>query len=239
MARISKGIKLIVVVAAVGGALLVGLWVAGGRTSVFTAEIRIATPPERVFAYLSEPEYLKKWVAGVTEIEALTEGGTGVGAKARIVVEESGTRLEMHNEVTRYEPNRLLEFRGTSPVADVVNRFELANSEGETPVKQTMTVQYKGFLMRLFGPFLSGATKSKLNANLYRLRGLLQAEQQKRPRESAARPLWPRSAVADERKQIPAHRASLFLNAPRFAIASSSSSLRRTLRMYGLSPLSQ
>ena len=46
--------------------------------------------PETVFRVMDDIDQAKKWLGGLIEIEALTEGGNRVGAKTRHVYDENG-----------------------------------------------------------------------------------------------------------------------------------------------------
>ncbi|HWA97750.1 MAG TPA: SRPBCC family protein, partial [Pirellulales bacterium] len=148
----------------------------GGREQVNTAEATLAAPPAVVFAWITKPAKIKQWVEGITEIEPLTTSGHAVGAKSKIIIEEQGSRFEIRDEVTRSEPDRLVEVRMTSDMFDVTNLFELADEQGKTHLKQTMQAHYKG-LARVFAPFVGGIVQQKLNEDFARLKQLAESQQ--------------------------------------------------------------
>ena len=151
------------------------LWFVGGKTYVNTAEVTIDAPPSQVFPYLTEPDKLKQWLAGVVEIKPLTEGGHRVGAKGKIVVEEQGNKIEMEDEVLRSEDNKLLELRIFSPIFEINNLYELTDDQGKTHLKLTMQAKYSS-VMRVFAPLVEGAIQELLDANFQRLKQLVEAK---------------------------------------------------------------
>lgn len=151
------------------------LWVMGGAKAENSASISIAAPPERVFAYLTEPDHLVRWIGGLKKSEPLTSDGLRVGARSRETVEEDGRRLEMETVVTRLEPGRLLEVQINAGMFEARNRFELTQEAGATRVVQTLEAQYRG-AARLIAPFLKGSVQKKLESDLARLRGIVETE---------------------------------------------------------------
>ena len=66
-----------------------GLWATARRSSAGRNEIvvEINKPPLEVFLWLLEPEKLKQWVAGLTQITQLTPGAVTMGTKSRDVLQ--------------------------------------------------------------------------------------------------------------------------------------------------------
>ena len=79
----------------------------GGRV-VLRFRRKIAHPPERVWAALTEPAELIGWW-GAAEVD-LAEGGRFV--LRWLNADDSGNRAEMHATITRLDPPRLLETTG-------------------------------------------------------------------------------------------------------------------------------
>lgn len=75
------------------------------------ASVHIERSPEDVFRFLSDPTNEPRWHTDVVEAEALTEPPLAVGSRERWVMSFMGRR-EQVMEVTRLEPNRLIELHG-------------------------------------------------------------------------------------------------------------------------------
>ncbi|HXV77089.1 MAG TPA: SRPBCC family protein [Candidatus Polarisedimenticolaceae bacterium] len=146
------------------------VWAWGGREQTFRARIRIEATPEAVFRWLTEPPLLARWIGGFVESRPLGDGRIRVGARSTEVIEERGRRTELQSEIVALDPGRRLAVRLSSPFLTAENAFTLdASDDGATVVSQQLTMRYRG-ITRLFGPFLGGAVRAKLDADLERLR---------------------------------------------------------------------
>src|SRR5690242_5258416 len=74
----------------------------------------IHRPVEDVFEYVSRFENDREWRAEIADIRRTTELNRGVGERYEQLLEVGGRQVTTDFEVTAYEPNRKLAFRGTS-----------------------------------------------------------------------------------------------------------------------------
>lgn len=150
-------------------------WFLGGRRFVYTVSADLASPPEVVFRFLTEPAKLKTWIGGLVESRPVGDATLSVGARALEIVEEGGRRMEMPSVVTAVEPAKRLVVEIQSDFALMENEFQLEPSaNGGTKLTQTMRVNYQSWA-RLLGLFLSGMTQRKLEGDLERLKSVAQA----------------------------------------------------------------
>ncbi len=151
------------------------LYLLGGRKRTFRAEVRIDGSADEVWPWLVEPERLERWIGGLVESRPLGDGGLRVGARSVETIEEGDRRSEMTTEVVALDPARLLAVRLESGVLTGRNRLELwPAGDGATLLRQTLTVRYRG-AARMFGPFLGGTVRRKLDADLDRLRASVES----------------------------------------------------------------
>ena len=162
------------------------LWVLGGRTQVYRAEIEIEAPPEEVFPYLTEPDRIAQWVDGLVEITPLTEGGHRVGATARLVVEQDGNRYEFIDEVTSTTANESLELHSQSDMFDADIRWELEPSKNGTHATAVMRTDFHGFY-RFLAPMMRSTAEEQLQSDFERLKQLIESPPSE-PAEPAAPP---------------------------------------------------
>lgn len=97
------------------------------RVIEFGFAVDVARPPEKVFAYLSDPEKLSEW-QGAAEVTQLTDGPVGPGTRFREVHVAMGRRMESVTEFAEYEPPRRLRVRiveGPLPVDGLGNSSRL------------------------------------------------------------------------------------------------------------------
>ena len=150
------------VIALVGLTLAASVvFVVGGRPRTYSSRTAIAASPDEVFAYLTRPELLKRWMGGFVASEPLTEGGLRPGARSREIIEEGGRRMVMECEVLQLTPGRLLSVRLTAEGMDVQADYVLEPRGGETLVSLKQVALYGGAL-RLAAPFLDGMVERKL-----------------------------------------------------------------------------
>ncbi len=71
-------------------------------------EIAIAAPPERVFAYIAQPERTPEWSPNVVSVRLTSDGPIGVGATTETIVKALGTTQMALGRCTAFEPPRRL-----------------------------------------------------------------------------------------------------------------------------------
>lgn len=151
--------------------------VSGGAKGVGRneASVVINKPAEEVFPWLTEPDKLTKWIGGLTESKALTEGGLRVGAKSQETVEVGEERTLMQVEVMEVAPPKLLVVRITSEGFDGDARYTLEPEGGATRLRYVGDFTYKVFMMKLLEPLITPAAQGKLEQDLNVLKGLVES----------------------------------------------------------------
>jgi uncharacterized protein YndB with AHSA1/START domain len=136
--------------------------------------VDIAAPPERVFEYVAEPERMREWVGGLVEFRPLSPG-PALGSRAIQVVEMAGKKWELESEITRYEPPHLLEARLVAPKDfESVASYRLEETDGQTRVTTTMETEYRHRVARLLGGVATRQAQRKLEADLDRLKRVVE-----------------------------------------------------------------
>ena len=64
----------------------------------------LPSPPDEVFAYLSDLDRLSEWQAGIVDARRTSDGPISVGATASVTRELMGDRVVAPLTVTAYEP---------------------------------------------------------------------------------------------------------------------------------------
>ena len=137
--------------------------------------VEIAATPERVFAYLTEPELVKRWQIDLAEPPTPPPGGLRVGARQRAIVEEHGRRFEVETVVVALAVNELLGYEMQAPTASVRSEYRLIRQPGFTRMEATFSVKPLGF-MRLLWPLVKGFFRRKTESRLKLLRQTVEAE---------------------------------------------------------------
>jgi carbon monoxide dehydrogenase subunit G len=131
-------------------------------------------PLPEVFTFLSNPLNLPKWQAMIASLEPVTSGAPGMGSKYRVSAEVMGRKIDGQLEITTFEPPA---------------KFGFTNQAG--PLQVTVTVTLKpagsgakialhaegnpGGVFKMAEGLLAGQVKSQMEANLARLKAVLEA----------------------------------------------------------------
>jgi len=140
----------------------------------FETSIEIRRPVEAVFAFVSDPRNEPQWEETLKEVLVTPDGPPVVGTQVTKVGSFLGMKLEATNELTALEPNRSLSYKGSSGPAsmEATMRFE-AVGEG-TRLSFTSQIE-PGGLFKVAGPLLASQFKKQMEADLKRLKELLEA----------------------------------------------------------------
>ena len=107
--------------------------------------IEIRCPPEKVFAFLANPENLPQWQSGLIEVRRLS-ARPGVGARHVEVRSLLGRSIEQTMEMTAHEPPRRLDL----VVVDGPMRLAVSHTLEATSQGTRLDLVGEG---RLSGPF--------------------------------------------------------------------------------------
>ena len=105
--------------------------------------ILIASPPEQVFAFFTDPSNDQRWRPHVKEVAA--EGALRVGSTVhQVVAGPGGSSIPADLEVTAYEPPSRYAFKVIAGPARPVGEFRFAPAEGGTEVSFSLTAELSG-----------------------------------------------------------------------------------------------
>jgi uncharacterized protein YndB with AHSA1/START domain len=139
----------------------------------------INQPVERVFNYVSNPANLPEWQGPPTEIRNLqqtTPDQLREGDRFTTVLQFLGRRYETPTEVSTYEPNRRLSYRGTGGPVPTQITFIFEEVPGGTRFTHTQEVEPRGFFGLAGSPFRIEARR-QLRNDLQTLKDLLEANE--------------------------------------------------------------
>jgi uncharacterized membrane protein len=140
--------------------------------------IVIERAPEDAFAFFEDRANDRRWISSVIESRWLhPDETTGVGRRGTAVMNVMGRR-EFNDEVTRFEPGRLVEHRQVS--GPVVMDTACIAERHDAGCRVTVTYVPKhfpgGVLGWLAAPFAARAVRRMYRADLARLKTILEAE---------------------------------------------------------------
>jgi uncharacterized protein YndB with AHSA1/START domain len=119
-----------------------------------------------VFSYICDQTNAPRWQRGLVEVRRTTADPIGIGTKHTIVRTLMGRRVELTNEYTRYEPNRLVEFRfwGSMPG----QASYTVDSTGTVGARLTSRIEAQASgLLRLAEPLMAATLRRDVQANLH------------------------------------------------------------------------
>lgn len=153
--------------------------------------IIINRSPEEVFAFIDDRTNDPKWMESVLESEWVDSGETTeLGRQGRFVMKAMGRR-EFTDEVTEYEPGRLVAHRFVSD--SMAFHAACIAEPDESGERCRVTVTYKperlpgGVLGRLMAPLTLRMVRRNYRADLARLKDILETEVEAGQSEGAER----------------------------------------------------
>ena len=143
-------------------------------------EIVIAAPPERVFAYLAQPERTPEWSPNVQSVRLTSQGPIGVGSTTESVVKALGTTQRAIGRCTVFDPPRRLVIESqTNLGAKTVNETQLVPDGAGTRLRAKLDYTLPGGALGggLLGGFLGvdKQIRKDFEQSLARLKAVLEA----------------------------------------------------------------
>ncbi len=135
--------------------------------------IHLNCPPHDVFAFLVDPQKLMLWQSNLIKSEIVSEGPLHVGSRFHEVRRMGPREVDIRGEISEFTPDRRLSTRTeTKPQAGV--RYVLEPEDGGTRLHYDFTVHTAG-MMRLMQPVISRSIRQGTEADLQKLRQLVEA----------------------------------------------------------------
>src|SRR5258707_9877290 len=125
---------------------------------MYQASIEIEAPPEKVFAFLTDPKHVKSWQPDVAEAGPLPPGGLQVGAHVGATVQEYGRRFDVDLLVAAMTRNELIAYRMEAPKVSAHVEYRLVQWGRYIRVVNTAAMRSTGFLSSLH-PLFQGLMK--------------------------------------------------------------------------------
>jgi uncharacterized protein YndB with AHSA1/START domain len=115
-------------------------------------EVVINRPIGEVFAFLADAENDLRWRDGVLDI-AREPGTSGVGARYKQGVKgPGGRRVAADVEITEYQPDTLIAFRGIAGPVRPEGRYTLSPADGGTRVRFELSARLAGLKRLMSSP---------------------------------------------------------------------------------------
>jgi uncharacterized protein YndB with AHSA1/START domain len=136
-------------------------------------EHRVDAPPERVFAVLADPARRPEWQENTSDVEVLTPGPAGLGARWTETQRGVG-RVQV--EVVGFAPPTTWNEAGTAHGGGATVSLDLRpDGDCATRVRVTVELTLRG-ARRLMGPALAPVIRHQVPRDLDRLAALVRSE---------------------------------------------------------------
>ena len=137
--------------------------------------VRIGRAVDDVYAYVTTVDAMPEWRGDVSEAEQLTDGPIGVGTRIRASGKVLGRPVGVVVEVTELEPGARFAYRPVAGPLRTHNVYTFQREGGGTLVTLTDDIELSGIL-GLFEPLMGRMVRRQYEANLARLKGILEAQ---------------------------------------------------------------
>jgi uncharacterized protein YndB with AHSA1/START domain len=145
----------------------------------FERTIDLAASPARVWACLTEPEQIKRWITELVSDEPVTPPPIGVGTRTRMKLRERSQIVEYDTEILAWSPLRelVLEMRGghlgAEPMRVSYRLSDLGNDT--TRLVYENTWRPRGVLLHLLLPLIIVVGRRNARRSLGQLAALVGA----------------------------------------------------------------
>jgi uncharacterized protein YndB with AHSA1/START domain len=130
----------------------------------------IATPPDKLFAYLADLENLDEWMAGIVSAQVTSPGDIGVGTTARVVRALGSQSVEAQLTVDEYDPPRHIVIGSEVSGVRIAASLDLQPSDGDMTELQFAMEIRGSMLTRFMEPMIAGAAGGEIDVTLERIR---------------------------------------------------------------------
>jgi uncharacterized protein YndB with AHSA1/START domain len=138
--------------------------------------LEIAAAPGEVFPWLADSELRLRWMGALVESEPLTDGPPELGSRYRDVFEDHGQRVELEAELVEVEPDERLTARLMSKGFESTSSQRLEAAGGGTRLTATLETRYTMLAAKLLAPLVTRHAQKQLEADLARLKELVETE---------------------------------------------------------------
>jgi uncharacterized protein YndB with AHSA1/START domain len=139
----------------------------------------INRPVEEVWKGLVSPSIAERWMSGLLQASAVSDGPWHVGAQFRKVQRFMGLRTEMLYEITAYERNRRLGYRTVSGTLSGPLSYQatiiLEATGGGTKLSYQGRGKLRGFF-KIFEPVFTRLARRRFERDFNTFRKLLEAQ---------------------------------------------------------------
>ena len=139
-----------------------------------TATTTIEALRDKVASYVVDNRNDPAWIGGISESELLGDPPITVGSRVRRVASFMGRRIEYVNKVTRLDQASVLEMRSVKSPFPMHITYAFEDVSGGRTRASVRVQGDPSALYRLAGPLLSRQVKKNVQADLERLKDIVE-----------------------------------------------------------------
>ena len=138
--------------------------------------VSVDRPPAEVFPWLLDADKVPRWMTGLVAYEPFEPGPLRVGSRIRQELSVSGQQLRFELNVAELDAPRraVLRFEGSGFKA--ANEYSVSEAGSGSRVTWVISGETTSFKAKLIAPMVQAKLQEKLEADLARLRAVLEGE---------------------------------------------------------------
>jgi carbon monoxide dehydrogenase subunit G len=138
--------------------------------------VSVDRPPAEVFPWLLDADKVPRWMTGLLAYEPLAPGPLRVGSRIRQELSVSGQQLRFELNVAELDAPRraVLRFEGSGFKA--ANEYSVSEAGSGSRVTWVISGETTSFKAKLMAPMVQAKLQEKIEADLARLRAVLEGE---------------------------------------------------------------
>jgi uncharacterized protein YndB with AHSA1/START domain len=141
----------------------------------FRSEIIINRSVKEVFRFTTSSKNLSRWVDGFQTFRSIKGRNRGERSIATHIYKDSAGILEVHEEVIEIIADKLFKSRLTHKNMDTVLALRFLDQGSGTKIITEAQVKLKPAIFNLFSLFMKGQMKKQQQADLRRLKQVIEA----------------------------------------------------------------
>jgi uncharacterized protein YndB with AHSA1/START domain len=150
------------------------------KTTV-TTSITIDRPPRDVADTLLDADKAVLWTTDLRRFEVVARPPGLVGSRARLHYKQGEREYVMEDELLAFEPDRRFLSRVTGDAIEADVETLLSPTNGGTHVQVTWSGSGKHPILRLLLPFMRRSIARQAQADLLKLKALIESDQRSEP----------------------------------------------------------
>lgn len=136
--------------------------------------IDIRKPVSVVFKELVNPKNLPKWVNGFQKLESVKGRRPRKGSVSKQIIKDSQGIMEIREEILKFEKDKNFEIRLSHKNMETHQHFAFAKEGKTTRLTLTTTTRLIPAIMAVFSVFMKGQMRRQQEADLMKLKRLLE-----------------------------------------------------------------